>query len=363
MPPKRTKRVPSKPGKSKKKISEKEIARRAAAEAEKQRLSLVKNAETVTATGGKSAVKDVMAGLKPYSLLTKGDTTTSIEFAHPGTMEATTKDWCLDLVRRNMKQQYLDARWGWSDGEKRKELEDSHARYLVCRVADGGSMPAPEPSAAATSAAPADSTPTDEDGAAAKEGDASKKEVAADPAAVDSVVRDSKGELVAYVHFRFMLEGSAPVLYVFEIQCEPRMRGKGLGSHMMKALELVAYQEKMHYVMLTVFAANKGAKRFYKRLGYDLDELSKSPAMLSTDVPYQILSKCIDPEVAKAKLTRHKALQEKIHGDKAPEKDAFAALAAASAEASAAKAAAAEAEEEAKASEKATSGAGDDASA
>ena len=46
-----------------------------------------------------------------------------------------------------------------------------------------------------------------------------------------------------------------------------------------------------------------------------LDELSKSPAMLTSDVAYQILSKTIDPEVAASKETRHKALRGKVDLD------------------------------------------------
>lgn len=310
-----TKRVPQKPGagkRKKKQLSAKEVARRAEAEAEIARLALVKQAETTTVEG-KAVPKDVFAGMKPFHHFEKNGVDVDIEFSSTDAMEKETKDWALDLVRRNMKPQYIAARWGWSDGEKRKELEDSHARYLICRAKPGAVEPKaaeaaaeePKPAAAAAAASSAE----DATGDAASKAAASGVDPDFD---TDRVVADSKGELLAYVHFRFMLEGTAPVLYVFELQCEPRARGKGLGAHLMRALELVAYQERMQYVMLTVFTDNAGARRFYSRLGYKLDELSKSPAMLTSDVAYQILSKTIDPEVAASKETRHKALRGKV---------------------------------------------------
>jgi len=284
-----TKKVVRKGGKPKKKVTAKEAARRDAAKAEMARQKLVKEAEVTYDSAGKvKGVKDVFAGLTACHTFSKGGLDLDVEFTSPGDMEEVTRDWTLGLVRRNMKDQYIGARWGWSDGEKRKELEDSHARYLICRK---------KPVEGAGAAASASAASEDED-----------KDT-------DRVVSDSKGELVGFVHFRFMLEGEAPVLYVFEIQCEPRARGKGVGSFLMRALELVAYQEHMHYVMLTVFTSNAGAKRFYSRLGYDLDELSKSPAMLTSDVAYQILSKTIDPEVAASKTTRHRALRGRVDVD------------------------------------------------
>jgi N-alpha-acetyltransferase 40 len=286
MPPKAAKkRVPLKPGASKKKSDPKELARKEKEAKERERQALVRAAEL----SGKD-IKDVFAFASPLlGKYTHEGVDFDVEFSHPRAMEEATMDWCLGLVRRNMKDQYIAARWGWSDGEKRKELENDHARFLLVRLKTA-------------SAAPADAT------AAASSSSSST-------AATDEFVSDSKGELQAFVHFRFMLEGDAPVLYVYEIQCEPRVRGKGIGTHLMKALELVAYQEKMHYVLLTVFNSNAGARRFYARLGYTLDELSKSAAMLQSQPTYRILSKCVDPEVKAAKGVRHSALKGKIDID------------------------------------------------
>jgi len=41
------------------------------------------------------------------------------------------RDWMLSLTKRNLMNLYIRARWGWSDGEKRTELTDPDARYLI----------------------------------------------------------------------------------------------------------------------------------------------------------------------------------------------------------------------------------------
>lgn len=49
-----------------------------------------------------------------------------------------------------------------------------------------------------------------------------------------------KDPVVAFVHFRFILEETIPVLYVYELQIEPRFQGRGLGTFLMELIELIA---------------------------------------------------------------------------------------------------------------------------
>ena len=46
--------------------------------------------------------------------------------------------------------------------------------------------------------------------------------------------------VVAFVHYRFVVEEDFPVLYVYELQLEKRVQGKGLGKFLMQLLELIA---------------------------------------------------------------------------------------------------------------------------
>ena len=54
-----------------------------------------------------------------------------------------------------------------------------------------------------------------------------------------SCLEDS-GPLVGFVQYRFILEEEVPVLYVYELQLEPRVQGKGLGKFLMQLIELMA---------------------------------------------------------------------------------------------------------------------------
>ncbi|XP_038688270.1 N-alpha-acetyltransferase 40-like isoform X2 [Tripterygium wilfordii] len=45
---------------------------------------------------------------------------------------------------------------------------------------------------------------------------------------------------VGFVHYRVTLEEDDPVLYVYEIQLESRVQGKGSGEFLMQLIELIA---------------------------------------------------------------------------------------------------------------------------
>jgi len=51
---------------------------------------------------------------------------------------------------------------------------------------------------------------------------------------------ENSGPLVGFVQYRFVLEEEIPVLYVYELQLEPRVQGKGLGKFLMQLLEFMA---------------------------------------------------------------------------------------------------------------------------
>jgi N-alpha-acetyltransferase 40 len=99
--------------------------------------------------------------------------------------------------------------------------------------------------------------------------------------------------LVAFSHFRFLVEDYCTVLYCYELQVRQDKARIGLGKRLMTLLEIAARKYKMQFVMLTVLLVNKDACSFYNRLGYGVD--GTSPQMdLDTDgkdVPYEILSK------------------------------------------------------------------------
>jgi ribosomal protein S18 acetylase RimI-like enzyme len=183
-----------------------------------------------------------------------------VQYAVSNNVKFDEREEIYELFAVNMEAMYREASWGYDEREKREELSDLDARYLLIRE---------EQSAAASSSA-----------------------------AISSSSPCSK--LEAFVHFRYCSEseedddevGVVPVLYVYEIQVAASAQGKGLGKKLMLMLESIAHDTSMKKVMLTVFESNAKARGFYERIGYGLDESSP------LDEDYHVLSKRIGTDVA-----------------------------------------------------------------
>lgn len=61
-----------------------------------------------------------------------------------------------------------------------------------------------------------------------------------------------KGPLVGFVHYRFILEEEVPVVYVYELQLESHVQGKGIGKFLMQLIELIACQVQS-YVPISIW--------------------------------------------------------------------------------------------------------------
>ncbi|CAA0806889.1 Acyl-CoA N-acyltransferases (NAT) superfamily protein [Striga hermonthica] len=112
------------------------------------------------------------------------------------------------------------------------------------------------------------------------------------------------GPIVGFVHYRFILEEDVPVVYVYELQLETRIQGKGLGKFLMQLIEFIACENKMGAVVLTVQRANLVAMDFYiHKLGYTISAISPSrfDSLFGQERSYEILCKTFDHE-AKAVL-------------------------------------------------------------
>ncbi|XP_074932736.1 N-alpha-acetyltransferase 40 isoform X1 [Phalacrocorax aristotelis] len=132
----------------------------------------------------------------------------AIECKRVSGLEPATLEWAFELTKTNMQTLYEQSEWGWKEREKREELRDDRAWYLIAR--DPGAGP------------------------------------------------------VAFSHFRFDVECGDEVLYCYEVQLESRVRRRGLGKFLLQILQLVANSTQMKKVMLTVFKHNHGAYQFFR---------------------------------------------------------------------------------------------------
>lgn len=67
-----------------------------------------------------------------------------------------------------------------------------------------------------------------------------------------NTITDDRATIVGFVQYRFTIEEDLPVLYVYELQLEPSVQGKGLGRFLMQLIELIACKV-LHFFPLPLF--------------------------------------------------------------------------------------------------------------
>lgn len=153
--------------------------------------------------------------------------------------------WAYELTKGAMEQVYDDSGYGWDDEDKEKELKEDGARFLIVRD-------------------------------------------------------EASNEPVAFCHFRFTVQGEVmqqmtgtTCLYVWDIQVEEEFQRKGLGGHLLKVLELIAFQQRMKFVSVPVqVACTSGISFITKVKGYGPDAyLSEMLQFSAEDEGFQVYSK------------------------------------------------------------------------
>ncbi|KAJ3190101.1 hypothetical protein HDU85_000392 [Gaertneriomyces sp. JEL0708] len=183
--------------------------------------------------------------------------------------------WSFNLVKSNLYDQYVAAKdTRWSDNSKWKEMREENTLYLVVRgtAADvaTGNVEIGRP------------------------GDALRQQTTED--------------LLGFMSFQFTTEESGEaaeegvsaeeiaVIYCYELQVTATARNRGIGAYLMKILEKLGQRYGMKKSMLTVFKSNEGAIRFYRNLGYDLDDISPGKVLdprRARRISYEIFSKSL----------------------------------------------------------------------
>ncbi|KAI2482787.1 GNAT family acetyltransferase Nat4 [Pyrenophora tritici-repentis] len=162
---------------------------------------------------------------------------------------------CLTLVEYTSKNHYQASSMGWSSVKKIEEMEKPDMIFLLVR----------------------EKTP-----------------------AAEYFLRNDNNPVLGYISFMFDFDDppndDREVLYIYEIHLDDHLRGQGLGSRLISFVENVARECQIEKTMLTVFTANKGAKRLYEALGYTKDTCSPEDKVIRTKtIPadYVIMSKMV----------------------------------------------------------------------
>ncbi|KAJ5498133.1 Acyl-CoA N-acyltransferase [Penicillium expansum] len=198
------------------------------------------------------------------------------------TISAADLEACLELIEQTSSEAYMASPAGWSRTKKRKEMKLPDMKYLILRDTpdssdSNGQVPGEKQIDIADKNAPSPSS---------KESDES---ISSSGAASLNVL--------GFLSFMVTYEDGKEVVYCYEIHLSPKARGRGVGNLLMSQMEGIGRAVGLEKSMLTVFKSNEIARRFYDRLGYEVDEYSPQPRMLRNgtikDVDYLILSKML----------------------------------------------------------------------
>ncbi|XP_058722596.1 uncharacterized protein LOC131594470 isoform X4 [Vicia villosa] len=188
------------------------------------------------------AKKDQLASFPAYRNFQMNGLSVCLKSGHGNKLSSPVKRYIQNLLKLNMEGPY-GSEWQVEEKVKRVEMVDPEACYIFVHEVDNSNADE------MTTVLTAEDTST-------------------------SCVED-RSPLVGFVHYRFVLEEEVPVLYVYELQVEPRGQGKGLGKFLMELIELIAQKNCMGAVMLTVQKANLSAMNFYTNISYQPHHLLK----------------------------------------------------------------------------------------
>ncbi|KAI1500163.1 acyl-CoA N-acyltransferase [Biscogniauxia marginata] len=177
----------------------------------------------------------------------------SLSLTRAGSLSEEDLKACFDLVEETSRADYEPSSFGWKPTKKIAEMKSPDLRYIL--------------------------------------------------------VKDDKGNVQGFTSLMPTYEEGEPVVYCYEIHLKPELQGTGLGKLLLGFHERVAANTPpIKKVMLTCFLSNKRALEFYKKHGFEKDEISPSPRKLRFGkefVPdYVIMSKVVSAKSSSWTPTR-----------------------------------------------------------
>ncbi|KAF3792410.1 N-alpha-acetyltransferase 40 [Nymphaea thermarum] len=228
-----------------------------------------------------SAEADHLAFFQPFQKFDRNGLTLFLESGIGDQLSSPMKKYIQCLLKLNMEGPY-GPEWPAEEKIKRREMVAPEARYIFIRRARGT---------------------------------VAKETLNNDSDECQIHWMADGDSVVGFVQYRFIVEEDIPVTYVYELQLEPCVQGKGLGKFLMQLIELIARKNQMGAVMLTVQKANVSAMHFYtSKLRYTISTISPSRVdpLIGAEKSYEILCKTFHPE-AQAKLEGNSFTGEAHH--------------------------------------------------
>lgn len=196
---------------------------------------------------------------------------------------------CLDLIEETSGSAYATSGIGWSRPKKRKEMKLPDMKYLLVRGTRETGRITDEPSSSPT----LQSKPGSGSGLGGLD---SGSDVMAGNRQGEALSSED-GRILGFLSFMVTYEDGKEVIYCYEIHLSSMARGKRLGALLMARMEGIGKLIGLEKAMLTVFKSNKGAREFYKKGGYEVDENSPPARTLRNgtvkEYDYEILSKVL----------------------------------------------------------------------
>eukprot|EP00245_Coleochaete_scutata_P000624 TRINITY_DN10729_c0_g1_i1.p1 TRINITY_DN10729_c0_g1~~TRINITY_DN10729_c0_g1_i1.p1 ORF type:complete len:295 (+),score=85.62 TRINITY_DN10729_c0_g1_i1:172-1056(+) len=247
---------------------------------------------------------NILVDFQPFVKFDRHGLNVSLEYTTADDLTSDLKSYMTTLLKLNMAESY-GKKWSTAEREKRQDMVHPDARYIIVRE---GELKSPVEDLKISASGDVGRCCNHAD--AICSGTSGGEDIGANgvpasngaPPAADSQQRakplwtGAGNAVVGFVQFRFVVEEGVVVLYVYELQLEERVRGRGLGKYLMQLMELAAKKNGMKGVMLTVQKANPRAMDFYlKKLNYVILPISPSQSDPLESATYEILGK-IDAE-------------------------------------------------------------------